>query len=170
MKDAYIGGILLIAAIFFLMQRNLSYLSVWLLMITIILAYGTRMKYTAAVAFAILIVLAVIWISGQRIREGMDVKEKDGEEKEEKEEKEEEPEPHMDKAETMLNAFNGLSPKQVSAMREDTKELMETQQQLMQTLSSLGPQVQQGAELIKSFQGMFGGNLLDVLKPQQQKA
>ena len=170
MKDAYIGGILLIAAIFFLMQRNLSYLSVWLLMITIILAYGTRMKYTAAVVFAIGIVLAVIWISGQRIREGMDVKEKDGEEKPEKEEKEEEPEPHMDKAETMLNAFNGLSPKQVAAMREDTKELMETQQQLMQTLSSLGPQVQQGAELIKSFQGMFGGNLLDVLKPQQQKA
>lgn len=167
MKDAYIGGILLIAAIYFLMQRNLSYLSVWLLMITIILAYGTRMKYTAAVVFAILIVLAVIWISGQRIREGMDVKEKDGEEKQEKEE---EPEPHMDKAETMLNAFNGLSPKQVAAMREDTKELMETQQQLMQTLSSLGPQVQQGAELIKSFQGMFGGNLLDVLKPQQQKA
>jgi hypothetical protein len=168
MKDAYIGGILLIAAIFFLMQRNLSYLSVWLLMITIILAYGTRMKYTAAVVFAILIVLAVIWISGQRIREGMDVKEKDGEEKSEKEE--EEPEPHMDKAETMLNAFNGLSPKQVAAMRDDTKELMETQQQLMQTLSSLGPQVQQGAELIKSFQGMFGGNLLDVLKPQQPKA
>ena len=126
------------------------------------------MKYTAAVVFAILIVLAVIWISGQRIREGMDVKEKDGEEKSEKEE--EEPEPHMDKAETMLNAFNGLSPKQVAAMRDDTKELMETQQQLMQTLSSLGPQVQQGAELIKSFQGMFGGNLLDVLKPQQPKA
>jgi hypothetical protein len=126
------------------------------------------MKYTAAVVFAVLIVLAVIWISGQRIREGMDVKEKDGEENSEKEE--EEPEPHMDKAETMLNAFNGLSPKQVAAMREDTKELMETQQQLMQTLSSLGPQVQQGAELIKSFQGMFGGNLLDVLKPQQPKA
>jgi len=167
MKDVYIGAILLIIAIFFLMQRNLTYLSVWLLMITIILTYGTRMKYTAAVVFAIGIVLAVIWISGQRIREGMDVKEKDGEEKNEKEE---EPEPHMDKAETMLNAFNGLSPKQVAAMREDTKELMETQQQLMQTLSSLGPQVQQGAELIKSFQGMFGGNLLDVLKPQQQKA
>ena len=166
MKDAYIGAILLLSAIFFLMQRNLSYLSVWLLMITIILAYGTRMKYTAAVVFAILIVLAVIWISGQRIREGMEVKEKDGQETKEKEE--EEPEPHMDKAETMLNAFNGLSPKQVAAMREDTKELMETQQQLMQTLASLGPQVQQGAELIKSFQGMFGGNLLDILKPQQQ--
>ena len=49
-------------------------------------------------------------------------------------------------------------------MRDDTKELMETQQQLMETLSSLGPQVKQGAELVKSFQGMFGGNLTEVLK------
>jgi hypothetical protein len=41
---------------------------------------------------------------------------------------------------------------------------METQKQLVETLSSLGPQVQQGAELVKSFQGMFGGNISDVLK------
>jgi hypothetical protein len=49
-------------------------------------------------------------------------------------------------------------------MRDDTKELMETQKQLVETLSSLGPQVQQGAELVKSFQGMFGGNISEVLK------
>ncbi len=165
MKDAYIAGVLFIGAELFLMNRNLTYLSVWLLIITVILAYGTRMKYTASVLMAIGTVLAVIWISGQRIREGMDVKEKDGAEQEPPKEAEE-PEPHMDKAQTMINAFNGLSPKQVSAMREDTKELMETQQQLIQTLASLGPQVQQGAELIKSFQGMFGGNLFDVLKQQ----
>lgn len=165
MKDAYIAGVLFIGAELFLMNRNLTYLSVWLLIITVILAYGTRMKYTASVLMAIGTVLAVIWISGQRIREGMDVKEKDGAEKEPPKEAAE-PEPHMDKAQTMINAFNGLSPKQVSAMREDTKELMETQQQLIQTLASLGPQVQQGAELIKSFQGMFGGNLFDVLKQQ----
>lgn len=167
MKDAYIAGLLFIGAELFLINRNLTYLSVWLLIITIILAYGTRMKYTASVVLAIGTVLAVIWISGQRIREGMDVQEKSGDDKKEEPAKEaEEPEPHMDKAQTMINAFNGLSPKQVSAMREDTKELMETQQQLIQTLASLGPQVQQGAELIKSFQGMFGGNLFDVVKQQ----
>jgi hypothetical protein len=161
MKDALIAGVLLLASILFLLQRNLAYLSVWLMLITVILSYGTRMKYTASVIFAILTVLAVIWISGQRIREGMEVEEKDGEDKKEDQE---EPEPHLDKAQTMINAFNGLSPKQVASMREDTKELMETQQQLIQTLSALGPQVQQGAEMIKSFQGMFGGNLFDVLK------
>lgn len=163
MKDVYISSVLLLGAILFLLQRNLAYLSVWLLMITIILAYGTRMKYTPAVIISIGVVLAVIWISGQRIREGMEVQEKDAQDKPVESE---EPEPHMDKAQTMINAFNGLSPKQVASMREDTKELMETQQQLIQTLSALGPQVQQGAELIKSFQGMFGGNLFDVLKQQ----
>lgn len=167
MKDAYIAGVLLLGSIYFLMNRNLGYLSVWLLMITVILSYGTRMKYTPSVLIAIGAVLAVIWISGQRIREGLENPEKDGQDKTPpKDEKDAEPEPHMDKAQTMINAFNGLSPKQVSAMREDTKELMETQQQLIQTLSALGPQVQQGAELIKSFQGMFGGNLLDVIKQQ----
>ena len=163
MKDILIAGALLLGAELFLLQRNLAYLSVWLLLITIVLAYGTRMKYTASVVIAIIAVLAVILVSGQRIREGMEVEEKSGDD-DKKKEKTDDPEPHMDKAQTMLNAFKSLSPKQVSAMREDTKELMETQQQLMETLSALGPQVQQGAELVKSFQGMFGGNLFDVIK------
>lgn len=164
MKDILIAGALLLGAELFLLQRNLAYLSVWLLLITVVLAYGTRMKYTAAVVVAIIAVLAVIIVSGQRIREGMEVEEKSGDDDKKKKESTDDPEPHMDKAQTMLNAFKSLSPKQVSAMREDTKELMETQQQLMETLSALGPQVQQGAELVKSFQGMFGGNLFDVIK------
>lgn len=167
MKDAYIAAMLLFGAELYLLNRNLAYLSVWLLLITVVLAYGTRMKYTISVLLAIFSVIAVIMISGQRIREGLENPEKSGDDKTSESE---EPEPHMDKAQTMINAFNGLNPKQVSAMRDDTKELMETQQQLIQTLSSLGPQVQQGAELIKSFQGMFGGNLMDVLKPSQPTA
>ncbi len=164
MKDILIAGALLLGAELYLLQRNLAYLSVWLLLITIVLSYGTRMKYTASVIIAIIAVIAVILVSGQRIREGMEVEDKSGDDDKKKKEDSSEPEPHMDKAQTMMNAFKSLSPKQVSAMRDDTKELMETQQQLMETLSSLGPQVQQGAELVKSFQGMFGGNLLDVIK------
>jgi len=34
----------------------------------------------------------------------------------------------------------------------------------METLSSLGPQVKQGAELVDSFKTMFSGNLSEVLK------
>ena len=157
MKDALIAGVLLLGSELFLLHRNLAYLSVWLLMITIILSYGMRMKYTAAVLLAIGAVFAVILISGQTLRERF-------EDKNEEEKQEDEPEPHMDIGSTLINAYNKLDKGQIANMQSDTKELMDTQQQLIQTLSSLGPQVQQGAELIKSFQGMFGGNLTDVLK------
>ena len=160
MKDALIAGVLLLGSELFLLHRNLAYLSVWLLMITIILSYGTRIKYTVAVLLAIGAVFAVILISGQTLRERFE--DKNEEEKQEKQD--DEPDPHMDIGSTLINAYNKLDKGQIANMQSDTKELMDTQQQLIQTLSSLGPQVQQGAELIKSFQGMFGGNLTDVLK------
>lgn len=163
MKDEVIASALLLGGILYLMNRNLTYLSVWLLIISIVLSYGTRMKFSISVGIAMVAVLAVIMISGQRLRERFE--DQNEEEKREIEDKnDDEPEPHMDMGKTLLNAYKKLDSSQVSQMQSDTKELMETQQQLIQTLSSLGPQVQQGAELIKSFQGMFGGNLTDVLK------
>jgi hypothetical protein len=105
----------------------------------------------------------VIIISGQTLRERFEDK-NDEEKKDDEEKNTDEPEPHMDIGSTLINAYNKLDKGQIANMQSDTKELMDTQQQLIQTLSSLGPQVQQGAELIKSFQGMFGGNLTDVLK------
>jgi hypothetical protein len=166
MKDVVVGSVLLLGAMLFLLHKNLGYLSAWLLLITIVLKYGVRMHYTAAVLLSIGCVLAVIWISGTALRERFeDLNEEEKHEKKEKKVKEEDdPEPHMDMGSTILTAFKRMNPEQVAQMRGDTKELMETQQQLIETLGMLGPQVQQGAELIKTFQGMFGGNLSEVLK------
>jgi hypothetical protein len=163
MKDEVIASALLLGGIIYLMNRNLTYLSVWLLVISVILAYGTRMKFSFSVGIAMIAVLAVIMISGQRLRERFEDK-NDEEKRELDDKKDDDPEPHMDMGQTLLSAYKKLDSSQVSQMQSDTKELMETQQQLIQTLSSLGPQVQQGAELIKTFQGMFGGNIADVLK------
>ncbi len=149
------------------MNRNLTYLSVWLLIISVILKYGTRMSYTVSVVIAVIAVLAVIMISGQRLRERFEDNSDDSTNNIDKDDivkNDEEPEAHMDMGQTLLKAYNKLDSGQIQGLQADTKELMETQQQLIQTLASLGPQVQQGAELIKSFQGMFGGNLTDVLK------
>ena len=149
------------------MNRNLTYLSVWLLIISVILKYGTRMSYTVSVVIAVIAVLAVIMISGQRLRERFEDNSDDSTnniDKDDSSKNDEEPEAHMDIGQTLLKAYNKLDSGQIQGLQSDTKELMETQQQLIQTLASLGPQVQQGAELIKSFQGMFGGNLTDVLK------
>ena len=174
--DTAVASLLLLAAIVFLVQRRVGYLAVWLLLITVVIGYGVRMPLTVAVTLGIATVAAVVLISGQALRENYENPSK----KQKKEEKDDEPAPHstsrgdqitdnnlnahLDAGTTILHAFQKLNPEQVLQMREDTKELMETQKQLVETLSSLGPQVQQGAELVKSFQGMFGSNLTDALK------
>lgn len=66
-------------------------------------------------------------------------------------------ESHVDLGSTFLKAYSKLKPDQVENMRKDTKELMETQKALMGTLSSMGPAVQQGVELIENFKKYFGG-------------
>ena len=177
--DTAVAALLLLISIVFLVQRRVGYLAVWLLLITVVIGYGVRMPLTVAVTLGIATVAAVVLLSGQAIREGYE-NPNESEDKKDENKKKSEPKPHSssksDKAEdntmdahldagtTILHAFQKLNPEQVLQMRDDTQELMETQHQLMETLSSLGPQVKQGAELVKSFQGMFGGNLTDVLK------
>lgn len=171
--DTAIASLLLLVTIVFLVQRQLGYLAVWLVLITVVVGYGVRMPLVAAVTLGIATVAGVVLISGQALKENY---ENPTESEEKEDEKKSDPEPHsdsksskienshLDAGTTVLHAFQKLNPEQVLQMRDDTKELMETQKQLVETLSSLGPQVQQGAELIKSFQGMFGGNLTEVLK------
>lgn len=174
--DTAIAVLILMVAVAFLVQRNLGYVAVWLVVITAVIGYGVKMSLTAAVTISVATVVAVILISGQTLKERYENPSKG--EKEDTDEKEPEPHSksksdqisdnnlnaHLDAGTTILHAFQKLNPDQVLQMRDDTKELMETQKQLVETLSSLGPQVQQGAELVKSFQGMFGGNISDVLK------
>ena len=177
---------MLLIAVVFLVQRKVGYLAVWLLLITVVIGYGVRMPLTGAVVLGVGTVAAVIYVSGETLKENYKNPSKkskkgggggDGFEPEEEEEEvkpnpkktETEPEPHseehhLDAGTTILHAFQKLNPEQVLQMRDDTKELMETQKQLVQTLSSLGPQVQQGAELIDSFKTMFAGNLPEVMK------
>lgn len=178
--DTAVASLLLLVTIVFLVQRQLGYLAVWLVLITVVIGYGVRMPLVAAVTLGIATIAGVVLVSGQALKENYEnpteSDEKKNEKKEKKEKEKEDPEPHsdsksskiedshLDAGSTVLHAFQKLNPQQVLQMRDDTKELMETQKQLVETLSSLGPQVQQGAELVKSFQGMFGGNLTEVLK------
>jgi len=178
--DTVVAAVMLLVAVVFLVQRKVGYLAVWLLLITVVIGYGVRMPLTGAVVLGVGTVAAVIYVSGETLKENYQNpskksnKSKDGFEPEDEEEvekgkpKKTEPEAHseehhLDAGTTILHAFQKLNPEQVLQMRDDTKELMETQKQLVQTLSSLGPQVQQGAELIDSFKTMFAGNLPEVL-------
>ena len=65
--------------------------------------------------------------------------------------------PHLDAGQTLVAAMKSLDPKTVSEMTDGTKQLLETQQNLMGMLKSMTPVLAEGRELLNTFSGMFGG-------------
>ena len=64
--------------------------------------------------------------------------------------------PHIDAASTLVKAINSLNPDQIKAMSKDTQQLIETQKSLMGMLGSMKPMLNDGKELMETFQQMFG--------------
>lgn len=60
--------------------------------------------------------------------------------------------------ETILKSINNLSKEQFGAINKDTKELLDTQRQLMSTVQGLAPVIEQGKGFLKQMKGMFGDN------------
>jgi hypothetical protein len=65
--------------------------------------------------------------------------------------------PHLDAGQTLVAAMKSLDPKTVNEMTSGTKQLLETQQNLMGMLKSMTPVLAEGRELLNTFSGMFGG-------------
>lgn len=63
---------------------------------------------------------------------------------------------HIDVGTTLMNALNSLKPDQVKAMTDDTRKLMDTQKSLIGMLNQMKPMLQDGKELMNTFQDMFG--------------
>ena len=64
--------------------------------------------------------------------------------------------PHIDAGSTLMQAIKGLNPDQISAMTSDTKQLIETQKSLMGMLGTMKPMLNDGKQLMDTFQQMFG--------------
>ena len=64
--------------------------------------------------------------------------------------------PHIDAGSTLIKAIKGLDPSQINAMTKDTQQLIETQKSLMGMLGTMKPMMQDGKELMDTFQQMFG--------------
>jgi hypothetical protein len=62
---------------------------------------------------------------------------------------------HIDAGTTVMNAINALKPDQIKAMTTDTKQLIETQKSLMGMLQTFQPMVQEGKQMMDTFQTMF---------------
>lgn len=65
---------------------------------------------------------------------------------------------HIDQGTTVLNALNSLKPDQLKAMTVDTQKLIDTQKQLMGLLGTMKPMIQDGKQMLETFQTMFGNN------------
>ena len=64
--------------------------------------------------------------------------------------------PHLDAASTLVKAIKSLDPDQINAMSKDTQQLIETQKSLMNMMGSMKPMLNDGKELMDTFQQMFG--------------
>lgn len=69
---------------------------------------------------------------------------------------------HIDAGTTLLNAMNSLKPDQIEAMTTDTKKLLETQKSLMGMLQSMKPMLNDGKQLMETFQEMFGNQKMGL--------
>lgn len=64
--------------------------------------------------------------------------------------------PKLDSGSTLLKAMESFKPEQINAMTSDTKQLLETQKNLMSMLNQMRPVLADGKELLQTFSGMFG--------------
>lgn len=69
---------------------------------------------------------------------------------------------HIDTGTTVMNALNALKPDQIQAMSSDTQKLIETQKSLMSMLGTMKPMLQDGKQMMETFQQMFGNNQMKV--------
>jgi hypothetical protein len=68
---------------------------------------------------------------------------------------EDDDEPYIDAGSTFLKAYKKLDQKQIEGMTKDTKELISTQKNLMETLKTLGPVVTEGKKVLDTFTNYF---------------
>lgn len=63
--------------------------------------------------------------------------------------------PHIDAGSTLMKAIKSLNPDQINAMTKDTQQLIETQKSLMGMLGTMKPMLNDGKQLMDTFQQMF---------------
>ena len=68
---------------------------------------------------------------------------------------EDEDEPYIDAGSTFLNAYRKLDKKQIDGMTNDTKKLIDTQKNLMETMKSLAPVIKEGKTVLDTFTNYF---------------
>ena len=152
MVDSLLALVLFAGTSYYLIQRKLASMIVWVGVIYLVAAKGARLSDTLSVVVGLLGVYLISMIT-MRTWENFEEKEKESSPEGAPEKTHD---PHVDVGTTILHAYRNLTPEQLGGMRRDTKELMELQKELMGSLSEMKPAIEQGAELLKTFGTFFG--------------
>lgn len=64
----------------------------------------------------------------------------------------------LDNKKTILDIYNNMNPSELKGLNKDTQELMKTQKSLISTLETMGPVLEQGKDIISSFNNYFGND------------
>jgi Ca2+/Na+ antiporter len=92
-----------------------------------------------------------------------------------KSEEEEDKDSFIDVGKTFLQAYKSLTPGQIETMTTDTKELIDTQKNLLETIKTLAPIVTEGKKMLDTFKDYFGDHTSviqqlksasDIMKPK----
>lgn len=62
----------------------------------------------------------------------------------------------IDSKGSYLNMFKSMDEKEIKTLNKDTKDLINTQKKLMETLETMGPALQQGKSILDTFKNYFG--------------
>ena len=72
---------------------------------------------------------------------------------------------YQDTFSTFMETYKSLSPNQIETMTTDTKELIQTQKALMETVRSFAPILKDGKEMMDTFKDYFGpSGTTDLMK------
>ena len=86
-------------------------------------------------------------------------------EQQQEEDEEEEFEPNVnnkiDSKSSFMETLKSLNPTEVSGLKKETVELMQTQKQLIETLQSMGPALKEGKTILDTFKNYFNDASLD---------
>jgi|LakMenEpi03Aug12_release.lakeMendotaPanAssembly.Ray.scaffolds.fasta_scaffold00948_13 hypothetical protein len=148
--DTLLAGLLVVASSLYLIRKKHPNFVVWIILGTLLGRYLLRLSWSLAAIASIGLVVLITWRSCSYHIERFEDKEK---------ESPKEPsakDPHVDLGTTIMHAYRNLSPEQITGMRKDTKELMDLQKELMGTLSEMKPAIEQGSQMLASFQTFFG--------------
>ena len=143
--DTLLAGLLVVASSLYLVRKSHPNFVVWIILGTLLGRHLLRLSWSLAAIASVGLVVLITWRSCSYHVERF-----------ENDSKSEKADPHVDLGTTIMHAYRNLSPEQISGMRKDTKELMDLQKELMGTLSEMKPAIEQGSQMLASFQTFFG--------------